>query len=136
MGRPDLANHPRFVTHRARGENQDEIEGIVAQWTAQHDALDLERILNEAGVICGPIYTIADIFDDPQYKAREMLIEHHVQEIGTFVGPGIVPKFSKTPGSVRWSGTWQEGRHNSEIYGGLLGLSNETIDDLRANGIL
>ncbi len=136
MGKPELADDPRFATHLARGDNQEELEGIVAAWAAERDAAEIDRVLNEAGVICGPIYTIADIFRDPQFRAREMLLEHHCPEIGTFVGPGIVPKFSDTPGAVRWSGTWQEGSHNEDVYGGLLGLSADELDDLRAEGVL
>jgi formyl-CoA transferase len=136
MGQPELADDPKFATHLARGENQKELEGIVAAWAVQHDADEIDRLLNEAGVICGPIYTIADIFEDPQYRARDMLVEHEDPELGTYIGPGIVPKFSETPGEVRWSGTWEEGSHNSEVYGGLLGLSDEAIEQLRADGVL
>ena len=85
---------------------------------------EIDRILNEAGVVCGPIYTMAEIFEDPQYEAREMLVEHVDPEFGPYIGPGIVPKFSETPGEVRWSGTWEEGSHNEEIYCGLLGLTD------------
>jgi formyl-CoA transferase len=136
IGRPELADDPRFATHLARGENQDEIDGIVAEWAAQHDAREIDRILNEAGVVCGPIYTIAEIFEDPQYKARDMLVEHVDPEFGPYIGPGIVPKFSDTPGEVRWSGTWEEGSHNEEIYGGLLGLTDVELHGLHEDGVV
>jgi formyl-CoA transferase len=136
MGRPELAEDPRFATHLARGEHQETIEGIIADWAAQHDAREIDRILNDAGVVCGPIYTIAEIFEDPQFKARDMLVEHVDPEFGPYIGPGIVPKFSETPGEVRWSGPWEEGSHNDEIYGGLLGLSASELDALRADGVV
>ena len=136
MGRPELADDPRFATHVARGENQEEIEGIVAEWAARHDAAEIDRILNEAGVVCGPIYTIAEIFEDPQFQAREMLVEHVDPEFGPYVGPGIVPKFSETPGEVRWSGTWEEGSHNEEVYCGLLGLTDAELRELREEGVV
>jgi formyl-CoA transferase len=136
MGQPELADDPRFANHLARGENQEELEGIVAAWAGQHTADEIDRILNEAGVICGPIYSIADIFRDPQFRAREMLVEHDDPEIGRFVGPGIVPKFSETPGAVRWSGPWEEGSHNQDVYGGLLGLSDDDLAQLKAEGVL
>ena len=98
MGRSELADDPRFATHLARGENQEEIEGIVADWARERDAAEIDRVLNEAGVVCGPIYTVAEIFRDPQYAAREMLVGHVDPEFGPYVGPGIVPKFSETPG--------------------------------------
>jgi crotonobetainyl-CoA:carnitine CoA-transferase CaiB-like acyl-CoA transferase len=136
MGRPELADDERFSTHLARGENQDEIEGIVADWALERDAKEIDRVLNEAGVICGPIYTIADIFDDPQFKEREMLVEHVDPEFGPYVGPGVVPKLTRTPGAVRWSATWEEGSHNAEVYGGLLGLGEEELASLREEGVI
>jgi crotonobetainyl-CoA:carnitine CoA-transferase CaiB-like acyl-CoA transferase len=136
IGQPELADDPRFSTHLARGDNQEEIEGIIAVWAAAHTAKEIDDILNEAGVICGPIYTIADIFEDEQYRAREMLVKHEAPEFGDYIGPGVVPKLSETPGEVRWSATWEEGSHNKEIYGGLLGLSDETMAALKEEGVL
>jgi succinyl-CoA---D-citramalate CoA-transferase len=136
MGRPELADDPRFASHLARGDNQLEIEEIVSEWAAARDAAEIDRVLNDAGVICGPIYTIADIFDDPQFRARDMLLEHEDPEFGEYLGPGIVPKFSETPCQVRWSGPWEEGSHNRDVYGGMLALSDAELDELRAEGVL
>ena len=136
MGMPELADDPRFATHLARGERQEEIEGIIAGWAKEHDAKEIDEILNEAGVICGPIYTIADIFKDPQFQARDMLLEHEDPEFGPYLGPGIVPKLTGTPGSVRWSAPWVEGSHNQDVYGGLLGLSDDDLDGLKEEGVI
>jgi len=136
MGRPELADDERFETHGARGDNQEEIEGIVAEWALERDAAEIDRVLNDAGVICGPIYTIADIFEDPQFKARDMLLEHVDPEFGPYIGPGIVPKLTRTPGSVRWSATWDEGSHNQEIYGDLLGLGEGELAELKEEGVI
>jgi crotonobetainyl-CoA:carnitine CoA-transferase CaiB-like acyl-CoA transferase len=136
MGRPELADDERFSTHLARGERQEELEGIVAEWAGRHDAEEIDRTLNEAGVICGPIYTIADIFEDEHFRAREMLVEHEDPEFGAYLGPGIVPKFSETPGRVRWSATWEPGSHNREVYCDLLGLSDEAFAELAEEGVL
>ena len=136
MGQPELADDPRFETHLARGDNQEELDGLIGDWAAQHDADHIDRVLNDAKVVCGPIYTIADIFQDPQFKARDMLIPHHDPEFGEYIGPGIVPKLSETPGEVRWSATWDEGSHNDEIYGDLLGLSDAERATLRDEGVL
>ncbi len=136
IGKPELADDPRFATHIARGENQDEIEGMIADWARRHDAKEIDDVLNAAGVICGPIYTIADIFDDPQFQARDMLVKHVDPEFGEYVGPGIVPKLSETPGAVRWSATWEEGSHNKDVYGDLLGLSADDLSELKAEGVI
>ncbi len=136
MGRAELADDPRYATHYARGDNQDEIEAIVAAWAGERTAKEIDEELNAAGVICGPIYTIADIFEDPQFQAREMLLKHEDPEFGEYVGPGIVPKLSRTPGAVRWSAPWQEGSHNREVYGDLLGLSDDELTSLAEEGVL
>src|SRR5262249_43395761 len=86
MRQPELADDPRFATHLARGEHQLEIEAIVAEWAAARDAVEIDQVLNDAGVICGPIYTIADIFEDPQFRAREMLLEQVDPEFGDYIG--------------------------------------------------
>jgi formyl-CoA transferase len=136
MGRPELADDPRFATHLARGDHQDEIDGIIGEWAGRRDADEIDRVLNEAGVICGPIYTIADIFEDEHFWARDMLLRHEDPEFGEFIGPGVVPKFSETPGAVRWSASWEEGSHNEDVLGGLLGLSAEELEALRADGVV
>jgi formyl-CoA transferase len=136
MGAPELAEDERFSTHLARGEHQEEIEAIVAEWAATLDAEEIDRVLNDAGVICGPIYTIADIFEDEHFRARDMLVEHEDPEFGAYIGPGIVPKFSETPGAVRWSAPWEHGSHNREVFGRLLGLSDEALAELAEEGVL
>ena len=136
MEQPELASDPRFATHFARGENQEAIEAIVREWAVGRDFAEIDRVLAEAGVICGPIYTIADIFADEHFWAREMLVKHTDPGFGEYVGPGIVPKFSETPGAVRWSATWEEGSHNQDVYGGLLGLPDDEIEQLEAEGVL
>jgi succinyl-CoA---D-citramalate CoA-transferase len=136
MGQPELADDARFSTHLARGDNQLEIEGIVSDWAKERTAAEIDRVLNEAGVICGPIYTIADIFEDEHYKARDMLLEHQDPEFGPYIGPGLVPKFSETPSELRWSAPWQEGSHNEDVYRGLLGLSHEDLAALREQDVI
>jgi formyl-CoA transferase len=135
MDRPELATDERFATHLARGDNQEELDSIIAEWAVELDADEIDAQLSEAGVVVGPVQSIADIAADPQFEAREMLLEHQDPEFGRYVGPGIVPKLSRTPGRVRWSATWDQGSHNSEIYEGLLGLSKTECEALRSQGI-
>lgn len=136
MDQPELAQDPRYATHTARAEHHEEIEGVVAEWAARHDASEIQRVLTEAGVVCGPVYSVADIFEDPHYQAREMLVDHEDPELGTFVGPGVVPKFSATPGGVRWPGPWEVGSHNDEVFGELLGLSTAETDALARDDVI
>lgn len=136
MGRAELASDERYRTHTARGQRQDELDRLVGAWAAERDAADIDRLLNDAGVVCGPVYTVADIFADPQFQAREMFVSMEDAELGELVGQAPVPKLSRTPGGVRWAGPWPLGSHNREVYCGELGLSGEEYDTLLADGII
>lgn len=135
MGRPDLVDDPRFCNHESRGENQEEIEAVVAEWARQYSASELDRILEQAGVPSGPVNTIGDLLEDPHLVARGAFAVHKDAEIGDFMGPGVVPRMSQSRGGVRWSGPWQEGSHNDEVYSQVLGMSDRELQNLRDRGI-
>ena len=97
---------------------------------------ELDRVLSEAGVVCGPIYTIADIFEDPQFKAREMLLEHDDPEFGSYIGPGIVPKFSEDAGGGALVGHLGGRKPQRGVFCGLLGLSDAELGGLRDEGVV
>jgi formyl-CoA transferase len=137
MGRPELATDDRFANHVARGRNQDELDKIIGDWAAERQPADIIETLSAAGVIAGPINTVAEVVADPQLRARGMLVEHYDERVGRPVlGPGIVPVLSETPGSVRSAGPARPGQHNDEIYLGLLGKSDADLEALRAEGVL
>jgi formyl-CoA transferase len=136
MGRPELADDARFATHVTRGERQDEIEEIVAEWARSHDASEIDEVLAAAGVACGPVNTIADVVADEHLHDRGAFVVQHDEEFGAFLGPGVVPQLSATPGSVRWSGRWTPGADNDEVFGDLLGLSGEERELLREGGVI
>ena len=106
MARPELLEDPRFATIRARGvpEHMKALDGIVGQWTCGFDADALQARLHEAEVPCTRVYTIADIARDPQYAAREMLLQVPHPTLGHTLQAGIVPRLSATPGRVRHTG--------------------------------
>ncbi|HEY1688847.1 MAG TPA: CoA transferase [Solirubrobacteraceae bacterium] len=136
IGQPELADDERFATHLARGDKQAELDGLIAAWAIQRTAAEIDEILNDAKVVCGPVYTIADIVNDPHYQAREMLLKHIDPDFGEYLGPGIVPKLSETPGEVRWSAPWEVGGSNEQVYGELLGLSEQELTELSEAGVL
>ena len=88
-----------------------------------------------AEVPAGPINSIADIFEDPQFRARDQLVTVQDPEVGEITIPGVVPKLSKTPGRIKTLGQGL-GASNGDIYGKLLGLSEADIADLKARGII
>jgi formyl-CoA transferase len=137
MGQPDLAADPRFVDHGARGRNQDDLDAIIGEWAAGRQPDDIIETLSSAGVIAGPINTVAEVVRDPQLLARGMLVEHYDERIGRNVlGPGVIPALSESPGGVRHAGSARPGQHNDEVYGDLLGLSTGEIDELTEQGVL
>jgi formyl-CoA transferase len=137
MGVPELADDPRFADHRSRGDHQDEIEAIVAQWVHDKSAAEAIARLDRAGVVVGAVHDAAGIVQDPQFQARNALVPHYDERIGEDVlGPAVVPLFSKTPGTVRWAGAPTPGTHNEEVYQELLNLDADAVTKLAAEGIV
>ncbi|AZP80113.1 CaiB/BaiF CoA transferase family protein [Mycobacterium avium] len=137
MGRAELATDERFATHVARGRNQDELDGIIGEWAAQRQPDEIIETLSAAGVIAGPINTVAEVVNDPQLRARDMLVEHYDERLRRNVlGPGIVPVLSESPGRLRNAGPARPGQHNDEVYRGLLGKTAEELEELRAQEVL
>lgn len=133
MGRPELAEDPRYNSHRGRADNQQELEQTVADWVSEHDAADLDGILSHHEVVAGPVYNVADIIADPHFQERGSLVVHHDEQLGDFLSQEVVPRLDRTPGRVRWTGPWELGAHNSEIYGAL-GIDDEQLAALRDGG--
>jgi formyl-CoA transferase len=137
MGRPELSIDHRFANHVARGGNQDELDKLIGDWAAELQPAQIIAELSAAGVIAGPINTVAEVVNDPQLRARGMLAEHYDERIGrTVLGPGIVPVLSATPGSVRNAGPAEPGQHNLDVYTGLLGKTPAELTTLSAEGVL
>ncbi|WKG05331.1 CaiB/BaiF CoA-transferase family protein [Mycolicibacterium sp. HK-90] len=137
MGSPELATDERFVNHVARGRNQDELDKIIGDWAVQRQPDEIIETLSKAGVISGPINTVAEVVKDPQLQARGMIVDHFDERVGrTVKGPGVVPVLSESPGTVRNAGPARPGQHNDEVYGDLLGRSRQELETLRAEGVL
>lgn len=137
MGLPELAGDDRFANHVARGRHQDELDKIIGDWAAGRQPDDIIATLSEAGVISGPINTVAEVVNDPQLQARGMIADHWDERVERNVkGPGVIPVLSVTPGSVRSAGSARPGQHNDEVYSGLLDLSAEELTTLREQGVL
>lgn len=119
MDRPDwVDSQGAYATHLQRGAAQAELDAEIARWTAARSMDELLTLLSEAGVPAGRIYTAADILHDPQYRAREMVVDVPTPALdGELVPmPGVVPKLSRTPGVIR-RGAPLLGEHNDEVLG-------------------
>ncbi|MHC3004239.1 CaiB/BaiF CoA transferase family protein [Gordonia sp. GN26] len=137
MGRPELATDERFADHTARGRNQDELDAMIGEWSAQYSAEKLTEVLSAAGVVVGPVNTVAEVVADPHLRARGMIAEHYDEGARrTVLGPGVVPQFSETPGGIRNAGPPTPGYDNETVYGEMLGLSTEDLTELRESGVI
>ena len=135
MGRPELAEDERYSTHSARGEYQEQLDGLIAEWTATLTSADLYDLMLEHGVPTGRIYRAPEMLEDAHFAAREAIVKPEHPELGEFPMQNVAPKLSDTPGEVKWVGP-KLGEHNDEIFGDLLGLSDERVAELRDAGIV
>ena len=136
MGRPELATDPRYVSHVARGQNQKELDDLIEAWTKTLTVAEVEALMIEYSVPAGRIYGAADMLADEHFKAREALVEVDSPRWGKFAMQNSFPKLSDTPSSIRSLAPQSSGEHNDEIYGTLLGMDQQTIDNLKAAGAI
>lgn len=136
MDQAALADDPRYVSHKTRGENSAALDALIATWTKTLGQKELLEILERHGVVCGPIYSIADIAHDPHFKARDMVLRVKDERFGDLAVPGIAPKLSQTPSGIEWLGTNEPGQHNAEVYGSILGMSESELAELKRDGIV
>ena len=136
MGRPELAQDPRYVNHVARGKHQEELDSLIAHWTRTLTMQELEDKMIEAGVPAGRLYRPQDMLDDPHFQAREAIIGVAHPRWGEVKMQNVFPKLSATPGSVRRRAPETIGQDNEAVYGELLGLDADALAALAERGII
>jgi len=137
MGKPELGTDPRYKSPSARLERHAEVNRIVADWVAEHTVDEVMQALGPGGanVPCSPVMTIDRLVVDPQIRAREMLVDLPDPTLGSIPVTGVPFKMSRSPGKVRHLGP-DLGQHNDEIYGELLGLSEQDRARLRDEAVI
>jgi crotonobetainyl-CoA:carnitine CoA-transferase CaiB-like acyl-CoA transferase len=135
MGRGELADDARYCNHAARAAHQCELDELIAAWSRQHDAEPLLAMLEAAGVPAGKMFRAPDMIADPQYQARQSIIRVAHEKFQNLMMQNAFPKFSATPGEIRWPGA-EMGAHNEEIYEGLLGMTAEAVASLCKDGVI
>lgn len=131
-GHPDLAEDPRMADNAGRVEHEATIDAALADWTASITSVEVLRILSDADVPSGPMYSVEDMLVDPQYQARGMFETVQGQE-GEVTIPAIMPKLGTTPGETQWAGPGEVGGSSEEVYLAA-GFSESEIQALRATG--
>jgi formyl-CoA transferase len=134
MGRADLITDPRFATNTDRLKNGEEIDGIVAAFMAQRTQAENLKLFDEVGVTVGPVSDMADLVQHPFVCEREALVELPDDEMSKLPMHNVIPRLSKTPGSIRTPAP-KLGQHNDEVYASL-GLDRDNQKKLRDDGVI
>ncbi|MBI1683526.1 CaiB/BaiF CoA transferase family protein [Caulobacter hibisci] len=135
MGRPDLADDPRYRDHAARGINQAELDARIAAWTLDQDIDDLLPKLETAGLACGRIYRAPDMLADPQFQARDSIVSVPHPVFGQVKMQNAFPRLTDTPGGVRWPGPTL-GEHTEAVLAEVAGLAADKVAELKARGVV
>jgi crotonobetainyl-CoA:carnitine CoA-transferase CaiB-like acyl-CoA transferase len=132
--RPDLKTDVRFATNAARVQNWIELMTLIEGWTEQHSGTEIESIMDANSVPCSRFLTVADAMKDPQLAGRGSLSEIH-DRAGRFLVPNAPFQFLGTPAAA---GPFVAalGADSADVLSGLLGLSSESIDTMRRDGVL
>ena len=134
IGRDDLGNDPTLADNAGRVARVVELDAAIEAWTQSRTVADVLKVLGEAKVPAGRVYTAKDIAEDPHYRARDMILKQVTRDGHEIEVPGIVPKLSATPGSVRSSAP-RLGDDTDAVLAEL-GLAAEAIAALRARNVV
>jgi formyl-CoA transferase len=130
-----VAADPRFGTAAGRVKHVEEIDAIVGGWIGRHTLAETMAAFEKWEGAIAPVYDVAQIFEDPQFQAREDIIAVPDAELGSVKMQNVTPRLSRTPGAIRHAGP-RLGEHNREILEGELGLAPEEIERLRAEAAI
>ncbi|HRK95176.1 MAG TPA: CoA transferase, partial [Rhodospirillales bacterium] len=135
MDRPELAGDDTFGRQERRLAAREAVIALVGAWTGSLDRDEVMARCLAAEVPIGPLNTIADIFEDPQFEARGNLASIEDPELGPIVIPDVLPRLLATPGRIEHLGP-PLGNANDAVYRGLLGLSEDEVAALARDRVI
>lgn len=133
MDRPDWL--PKYALAKDRLADPEPIMSALTEWVASLTFNELKERCDKAGLPVSSILSMKDIFEDPQYAARNDIVDVPCEEFGSVKMPGVFPVMSGTPGQIKWAGP-KIGAYNEEIYKGLLGLNDEQMQELAEKKVI
>ena len=136
MGQPELAEDKRFSDHVSRGENQNTLDGLIDEWCSTRDVDDVEGIMHDFSIPSGKVYRTPEMLDDPHFIEREAIVDVPNEKWPDLKMQNVFPKMSKSQGRVRWTGVEELGAHNEEVYGSLLNLTKDEMQQLKDKSII
>ena len=136
MDQPELAEDKRFSDHVSRGENQNTLDGLIDEWCSTRDVDDVEGIMHDFSIPSGKVYRTPEMLDDPHFIEREAIVDVPNEKWPDLKMQNVFPKMSKSQGRVRWTGVEELGAHNEEVYGSLLNLTKDEMQQLKDKSII
>jgi len=133
IGRDDLGNDPQLENNDGRVKRVAELDQAIGKWAKTVSTTKALEVLDSVAVPAGRIYTVADIASDPHYKARENIQTIQMQDGSKLDVPGVIPKLSRTPGSIKTLAPGI-GENTDEILKGI-GLTEVQVASLKERGI-
>mgnify|MGYP001978169605 CR=1 FL=1 len=135
LGAPEIYENSDYSSNEKRTALRDQINAEISKYTKKRSTAHWVEAFAEAGVPCGPILDMGEVFKDPQVHARDMVQTIHHPTIGNIqlVGPAV--KYSETPAEIRLPPPLL-GQHTDEVLNSIVGLEQGVIDSLRTSGVL
>lgn len=132
IGHPELLDDPRYTTNDLRCKNYvPELQTLIRGWCEGFTKKEIEDMMDEAGIPCGPVLNVKEAIEHPHIQAREMMVHCEHPTAGDQYFQGCVMKLSETPGSVDFPSPLL-GQHNAEIFG----LTEEEVAKLKEEGVM
>lgn len=135
IGRDTAEARDRFGSSAARLRVADELDALVAEWIAAHDRADVLDALLDARVPAAPVNDLDGLFADPHVTARDDIVSVIDAELGPLMMVAPAPQLDGTPGAIRSTGP-EQGAHNVEVYGELLGMTADELRRLHESGVV
>jgi formyl-CoA transferase len=133
-GRPELGDDPRFADRRDRVQFIDEIDAMIEAWTEKHTKQEAQEILAGAGIPCGAVFDSNEVLADPHMKSRGMIVELEHPRRGKYPMPANPVRLSASPTDIVRAPLL--GEDNADIYGRLLGVDAQELEQLRRDGVI
>ena len=135
IGRDEWVEEEWYQSHAGRLANVEVLDAAIQAWISERDAREVISAFAEQEGAIAPIYSIADIFEDPQFQARGAITRVDHPKLGSIAMSDVVPRLSRTPGGIRFAGQHVIGEENDRIYGAL-GYTPQQIDQLRRDRVI
>jgi crotonobetainyl-CoA:carnitine CoA-transferase CaiB-like acyl-CoA transferase len=135
VGRPDIAEKPWFSSAGERSRRSEMLDAAVAKWIMARDLDEVVEAFQEAGAALAPIYDVEQLMNDPHVIARDTITTVHDEDLGTLKMQNLMFRLGTTPGGIRHPGR-RLGQDNDDVYGELLGLDGDKLDQLREEGVI